>query len=41
MQYLNQILEFFSWPVFIIISYQLIKYFLRKLENKNTDSAAL
>jgi hypothetical protein len=30
--YLNSILWFLSWPVLIIISYQLVKYTIHKYE---------
>ncbi len=31
MNYLESILWIISWPVLIIVSYQLIKYFLKKM----------
>ncbi len=32
--YLKEILWFFSWPVFIWVSYLLVRYVLNKLEKK-------
>lgn len=32
MNYLESILWLISWPVLIIVSYQLVKYFLKKVK---------
>lgn len=32
MKYLEPILWLLSWPVFIIITYQAVKYFLKKMK---------
>lgn len=33
--YIQEILWLFSWPVFILISYYVIRYAIRKFEKKN------
>lgn len=33
MNYFESILWLISWPVFIIVSYQLVKYILKKTEH--------
>jgi hypothetical protein len=35
MNYLHEILEFLSWPVFIILSYQLVKLAVNRFEKKS------
>ncbi len=32
--YTNEIIQMITWPVLIIISYQVIKFVLKKYENK-------
>jgi len=35
MEYLSSILWFLSWPLLIILSYQLIKHFMKKIAKEN------
>jgi hypothetical protein len=35
---INEILLFFSWPIFIIISFQLVKIALKKLNKTKIES---
>ena len=35
MEYIDSILWYISWPVFLIVSYQLVKYAIKKLNYLN------
>ncbi|WP_154665685.1 hypothetical protein [Saccharicrinis fermentans] len=39
MKYLHEILWYLSWPVLIVISYQAVKWVLKKFEKTNIEKS--